>query len=133
MMRKNPAPPEAPTSLYTATGEVKSPELRAAEITGANRVAKAARFVEALQKSGISAEAAKAIEAGRLGPTAIQGGAVPRWGNIADFLGENEPSDLTVKEIVKQLKKTPAKSASVAEMLRDEMLKNGLPSEQVVK
>ena len=106
MARKAPAPTEAPTSRYTSTGERKSPQLRAAEITGANRTAKASRFVEALQKTGISAEAAKEIEAGRLGPTAIQGGATPRWGNIADFLGENEPSPTTIKEIMRQLKKT---------------------------
>ena len=56
MAQKAPPPTEAPQSLYTSTGERKSPELRAAEITGANIEAKAARLADAFHKEGITAE-----------------------------------------------------------------------------
>lgn len=56
MMQKAPAIPEAPRSPYNAAGELKSPQLRAAEITHANTAAKAQRFAEALHQEGITFE-----------------------------------------------------------------------------
>ncbi len=58
MMRKNPAPidPNEVRTLYDANGERKSPQLRAAEIKGSNVLKKAARFADAFEAEGITAE-----------------------------------------------------------------------------
>lgn len=77
----------------------------AAEVTGANRTAKAGRFVDALQKAGIDWKGASKIEKGYISQSQIEAGAQPRWGNIAEFLGEREPSMQTIGEIVRGLKK----------------------------
>lgn len=74
------------------------------KIIAASRSAKAARFVEALQKYGIDAESAGQIEPGYVSQAQIQQGVAPRWGNIAEFIGEKEPSAATLKEISRQMR-----------------------------
>ncbi len=105
MAQKAAAPTESPTSQFTAAGELKSPELRAAEITGQNRIAKAQRFADALRESGIDPMGVRKIEKGYASPEQIQQGVTPRWGNIAEHLGEKEPSLDTVGEIIRQMGK----------------------------
>lgn len=56
MARTGPAQTEAPRSIYDANGEIKSPELRAAENTSSNTQAKALRFAQVLYGEGFSAE-----------------------------------------------------------------------------
>lgn len=130
MARKTPAPTEPPTSMYTAAGEKKSPELRAAEITGANTAAKADRFIQALHDAGVTAAEARQIPVGRLSMAQIEQGGVPGWGNITDDLvakgilkpGENPPNQ-SIPGIISGLRKLEARK--IAEALKAEMEKSG--------
>jgi hypothetical protein len=82
---------------------MKSPEVRALEWENFNREAKAQRFVDALKTAGITKGQVASMEQGYMSPTQIQAGATPRWGNLAEFLGEEAPSDLTVGQIMKMM------------------------------
>lgn len=90
MAQKQPAPTEAPRSMYTSTGELKSPQLRAAEITSQNAANKGASIAAALdQVPGMTEVVLKnwrKIPIGRMSETQIQQGAIPGWGNILDDL-----------------------------------------------
>lgn len=126
MVQKGAPPTEAPQSQFTATGERKSPELRAIEITNANRTAKAQRFAQALHESGITSSDAAKIEAGTLGNEQIKGGMTPRWGNIATSLGEKNPSDLSVPQIIGELRKLEkGNSGAIAQKLKAAMEESG--------
>lgn len=143
---------ESPQSGYTAAGDPKSPQLRAAEITAKNTTNKAKRFAEQMAAKGVTADIAEQMQAGRVSEAQIGQGAAPRWGNLADFIGETEPKS-SVPEIIAELRKMeaaeespptvkdsltvqPAKSAR--DMTRAELAKQaGLPenatTEQIMK
>lgn len=130
MAQKSPAPTEAPQSQYTATGERKSPELRAMEIQNANRLAKAQRFAQALHAQGIDPKDIMGIPAGRFSDSQISAGAMPGWGNIADLLGEKMPSADTIHAIQQEMARLQKASSAVgknpnalkiAEQLRDQL------------
>lgn len=125
-------------SQFHANGERKSPEFRGAEKTAQNTTAKAKRFAEQMAAKGVTAEMAEQMRAGRVSDAQIGQGAPPRWGNLADFIGETEPKS-SVPEIIAELRRleaatskeslsteTPAKSPR--DMTRAELAKQaGLP------
>ena len=132
MARKTPAPLESPQSTYAASGDLKSPQLRAAEIVNANRAAKAQRFAQALHAQGIDASDIGNIPMHYATPTQIAQGASPGWANIAELLGEKEPSSETVGAIYDAMQKLKQAESAVAKKpaaldlarrLRDEMQK----------
>ena len=130
MAQKAPAPTEAPTSQFTAIGERKSPQLRAAEITGANVADKAERWAQALQDSGISSAQAGRIPIGRMSIDQIQKGATPAWGNVLDALQQKGVFDAketvpatSLPRIIGRLKQMEVHKA--AQALADEMTKSG--------
>lgn len=123
MARKSPAETEGPQSQFTATGERKSPQLRAMEIENANRIAKAQRFARALHDQGIEPEDIRQIPIGRFSDAQIAAGQSPGWGNIADLMGEKTPSADTIRVIGQEMKKL--KATALAEQLKDEMRHSG--------
>ncbi len=136
MARKTPAPLEEPRSMYTSTGELKSPELRAAEITGANTAAKAQRWAKALHETGITPEMVGQIEKGAVSNTQIGQGMAPRWENVTDALVERgllpageKPPATSLPLIVKELKKLQA--AKIATDLKAEMERSGTVAESL--
>jgi hypothetical protein len=91
-----PPPPaavngEAPNTItglsrYTDSGELKSPEVRGAEIKQANIEAKGQRFSQALKKYGISSADYASLPDGTLTPAQIKISGVPGKGNITQVL-----------------------------------------------
>ena len=65
----------------------------------------ATRFRDALMKEGITADDVAKIEPGYVSSKQITELRMrPRWGNIAEHLGEKEPSAQTIAEIVRQMR-----------------------------
>lgn len=81
---------ETPRSMYTASGDLKSPQLRAQEIINANAIAKGDRIGPALAQkfyaSGVRADDLGKIPVGRVAVDQIAKGATPGWENIVDDL-----------------------------------------------
>lgn len=120
IQHSEPAGPalEQPRSTFSSNGEPKSPQLRAAEIKGANTTAKAKRFAGAMSEKGVTAEIAEKMQAGRVSDAQIGKGAPPRWGNLADFLGETEPNS-SVPEIIAELRKMEAAKPAPTPVVRE--------------
>lgn len=94
-------------SEFHANGERKSPQFRGAEKTAQNTTAKAQRFAERMHERGVTSQDAAEMQAGRVSEAQIGQGVPPRWGNLADFLGENEPKT-SVPEIIAELRRMEA-------------------------
>jgi hypothetical protein len=145
MAQKGPPSTEAPTSLYTSTGEVKSPELRAAEIHAANADQMATRW--ASQFSQVNPKTGEPYLTASDAAQFMDNDA--NWQQLADSMGEGLPSRQTRALIMEKLNqmqrtdiptpRTPAaskptphvptsgplannpKALSIAEQLRDMM------------
>lgn len=84
---------QAGRSGYTATGEVKSPQLRLQEKIGSARAKNAGELAKTFHDSGISLEAAKTIKLDD-----------PVWKEISDSLGQKKrPSKETVEATLMEL------------------------------
>lgn len=101
MAQKSPAAVESPQSQYTAAGDRKSPQLRAEEIKSMNRIAKAGRFVDALQT-------------GRLKVSDVMRMDDSHWQMLADGIKEKIPSAETRAEIISTLRKLQGVKSSAA-------------------
>ncbi len=115
MMRKNPAPidPNEVRTLYDANGERKSPQLRAAEIKGSNVLKKAARFADAFEAEGITAEDVRNMT----GPERQQmtNGLIAKGRLEAGETVPNESIPNIIAELKKREKATPtAKPAAIS-------------------
>ena len=106
MVQKQPLTPPASPRPYVEEG-TSTPKMvgRGFDIENINRANKVDRFAKALSDIGLGPSDVKRIPEGWMSDTQIRAGAVPGWGNIADFLGEKPPSDLTVGDIMQALKK----------------------------
>lgn len=99
------------------------------------RDAKAQRFAEALF-AAMPEKDLDQIATGRLSDTQMANGMLPRWGNIADALGEENPSDETIgliKQKYDALHEAPAlagkpEAQAIAQQLRDSMRESTITS-----
>ncbi len=70
----------------------------------ANRIDMAQRFARALRDAGISPERVAKLSRGYVSDKQLAAGMETRWGNIAELLGEKEPSMDTIAEIIQQMR-----------------------------
>jgi hypothetical protein len=63
------------------------------------------RFADKLREIGVGPDDIGKIPQGWMSDTQIRDGAIPGWGNIADYLGEGVPSELSIADIKNVLKK----------------------------
>jgi len=101
---------ESPQSGYTAAGELKSPALRAAEITGANRSNRASIMAKALHENGIPLSDAKNI-------------SPEQWQTLSESTGGKIPSQQTIDATMVELGKLGQKPGAAA--LQAAKAKNG--------
>src|SRR5215831_15280162 len=101
---------------YTATGEVKSPALRGAEIKLRNIEAKAQRWSQALRALGLTPADVPRIQPGWVSAEAQAAGAAPGWENVMHDLigrglldkGERRPPVESLDRIQELMRNTPA-------------------------
>jgi hypothetical protein len=74
----------------------------------ANSKAMATRFVDAFRQRGVSSDQVDNMTEGYVSGKQIEAGMTPRWGNVAEHLGEKVPSARTIKEIQRQMREAPA-------------------------
>jgi hypothetical protein len=105
MVQKQPGEPPATPRPYIE--EHAGPKMtgRGFDMENINRAAKVQRFADKLGEIGVGPDDIGKIPQGWMSDTQIRAGAIPGWGNIADYLGEGVPSELSIADIKNVLKK----------------------------
>ena len=105
MVQKQPGEPPATPRPYIE--EHAGPKMtgRGFDMENINRAAKVQRFADKLREIGVGPDDIGKIPQGWMSDTQIRAGAIPGWGNIADYLGEGVPSELSIADIKNVLKK----------------------------
>jgi hypothetical protein len=107
VQKQSGAPPDTPRPYIE---EHAGPKMtgRGFDMENINRAAKVQRFADKLGEIGVGPDDIGKIPQGWMSDTQIRAGAIPGWGNIADYLGEGVPSELSIADIKNVLRK-PAK------------------------
>jgi hypothetical protein len=104
VQKQSGAPPDTPRPYIE---EHAGPKMtgRGFDMENINRAAKVQRFADKLGDIGVGPDDIGKIPQGWMSDTQIRAGAIPGWGNIADYLGEGVPSELSIADIKNVLKK----------------------------